>query len=65
MAKKNKLTIEEVAAIVDGEGLDYAIEAYMSAERIEDDNLRDWWIRAETALSEIRAILAPYSESGE
>lgn len=55
-------SIEDVADIVSSEGLDYAILHYMSSEEIEDEALSSLWEQAKTVLSEINAILEPYSE---
>jgi len=58
----DKHSIEEVAQIVDCEDLGYAIEAYLGAERIEDEELANLWKTAAGILQRIREILAPYSE---
>lgn len=55
------LTNEQVASIVDSEGLDYAILHYMKAENIKDDELRSAWNKAHGALNEIQSILEPYA----
>jgi hypothetical protein len=54
-------TIEQVANIVDSNGLDYAIMHYMKAESIKDDELRSAWNKAHGALSEIERILEPFA----
>lgn len=37
----SKYTMEEVKAIMINEGLDYAIDGWMTLENIEDDELRE------------------------
>jgi len=37
----SKYTMEEVKAIMKNEGLDYAIDGWMTLENIEDDELRE------------------------
>lgn len=59
MADKSKMTNEEVAAVVDSEGLGYAIEHYMSADSIEDPVLAARWCAAKEALSAVRDCLMP------
>ena len=36
-----KYTMEEVRAVMINEGLDYAIDGWMTTENIEDDELRE------------------------
>jgi hypothetical protein len=55
MSDKN--TINDVANIVDSEGLGYAIQSYLSAENIEDEELRTMWEDAATLLNNIEAYL--------
>jgi hypothetical protein len=57
-----KKTIEEVAHIVEREGLDYAIQSYMSYESIEDEELSNLWKEADILLNKIEFILEPYYE---
>ncbi|MEI2465168.1 hypothetical protein [Niallia taxi] len=60
MAKK--YSIQDVADIVDSEGLGYAITGYLSSANIEDDNLRELWIKAAEVLDKIEKTLEPYTE---
>jgi hypothetical protein len=53
----DKKTLKEVAKIVDSEGLGYAIEDYMDADRIEDPKLRAEWRRAKQSIDKIREML--------
>lgn len=55
------LTNEQIANIVDSNGLDYAIMHYMKAENIKDDELRSAWNSARAALIEIERILEPFA----
>ena len=47
------MTNEEVADIVEQEGLGYAIQFYLDSDKIEDANLRDKWEQAKELLDEI------------
>jgi hypothetical protein len=55
-----KKTNEQVAAVVENEGLDYAITSYMSASTIEDPELADLWSQAADILGQIEDKLSPY-----
>jgi hypothetical protein len=57
MASTGKLSISEVADIVECEGLGYAISDYMAADQIGDPRLRDLWELAAGILAEIEAII--------
>jgi hypothetical protein len=48
-----KYSIEQVADIVESEGLGYAIQHYMSADSIEDEDLARLWRIAKEALDQI------------
>jgi hypothetical protein len=52
-----KYTVEEVAEIVQSEGLGYAVQNFLSASRIEDPELADKWRRARQLLDEIEDYL--------
>ena len=52
-----KMSIREVADLVENEGIGYAIECYLGADEIEDENLRDKWRRVGVLIGEIREIL--------
>src|SRR5574343_658715 len=54
-----KLSIEQVAEIVDCEGLDYAIQHYMGPDSIADPNLAMLWADARETLAAIEKILYP------
>ena len=56
----DKLTIEEVADIVEGEGLGYAVTDYMNSDSIEDEELAKLWEEASIAMRKIQEILEPY-----
>ena len=51
------MTLEDVAHIVDAEGLGYAIESYMSGDQIDDPVLKEKWNQAAKLLQEIRSML--------
>jgi hypothetical protein len=55
------MTIEQVASVVDSNGLDYAILHYMKPESIKDDELRSVWNKAHAALKDIERILEPFA----
>lgn len=52
-----KYSVKDVAYIVDSEGLGYAIMHYLSADRIEDPELRRMWGDAGVLLTKIKAYL--------
>lgn len=54
---KKKYSIEQVADIVNSEGLGYAVQHYMSADQIADPELKKQWGNAKVALSIIEMIL--------
>lgn len=51
------LTNLDVATIVEQEGLDYAITAYINSNAIEDKKLATLWQKAAEILNEIENIL--------
>ena len=53
----DKYTVEQVADIVEMEGLGYAIEGYLGAENIEDLELAARWHTAQEAMKRIREII--------
>lgn len=57
MSAEPLLTIEEVAVIVENEGIGYAVTGYLSADRIEDPDLRRMWETAREALEAISSIV--------
>lgn len=58
----NKYTIEGVDMVIDDEGLDYAIQHYISSDNIADPELRKLWQRAKNALAEIESYIAEHLE---
>lgn len=61
-----KYTTEQVAGIVDCEGLGYAVTDYLGADSIEDPELARLWRQAKEALDEINEILEEaYPDGGE
>lgn len=61
----SKYTIADVADIVESEGLGYAVMDYMSAEKIEDEDLARLWRIAKEALDGIDAILDGANETDD
>ena len=55
MARKK--TSEQVAQIVESEGLGYAIQSYLSPNEIKDKELADLWREAAEIMNEIEAYL--------
>ena len=53
---KNRTT-EEVGNIVKSEGLGYAIQNYLGAEKIQDKELSKLWKEAELALNAVEKFL--------
>lgn len=56
----NKISVEDVASIVEVEGLGYAIGEYIDAEGIDDKALAELWGEAQNALDEVKEYLTPY-----
>lgn len=52
-----KYTIEEVVDRVNLEGLDYAIQHYLSDDKIDDPKLAHMWSNAKAILNEIENYL--------
>ena len=48
---------DEVADIIENEGLGYAIESYLGYKDIDDPKLAKAWKQAEDAISKIQKIL--------
>jgi uncharacterized protein YgfB (UPF0149 family) len=57
MAKEKKMSLEEVAAKVEWEGLGYAVQHYMTGDSIADPHLAELWDQAKELLDEIDGIL--------
>lgn len=57
MPTEKLLSDDDVAAVVEAEGLGYAVQHYMSADRIANPKLRGLWKRAADALDAIDKIL--------
>lgn len=57
-----KYTVDEVSSIVENEGLGYAVQDYMSSERIEDPKLAKLWEEAKYALDKIDFYLENHTE---
>lgn len=56
----SKVTKEELAQIVDSEGLGYAVQHYLSADKIEDEELSRLWKEAGELLNKIDNILEDF-----
>jgi hypothetical protein len=54
---KQKHSVSEIAGIIENEGLGYAIQSYISASSIKDEDLADMWARATELLNEIEAYV--------
>ncbi len=52
-----KLSIEDVFDVIEKEGFGYAIQCYLSADRIEDERLKQLWSEAKERLDEIERII--------
>lgn len=57
MDDEGKLSNQEVAEVVECEGLGYAIQHYLSADRIEDEDLAELWAEAAALLDDISGRL--------
>ena len=62
MTRDKKLSIEEVADIINSEGLGYAVHGYLDADQIEDPELAKLWREADAALCAISDICEEYLE---
>jgi len=49
-----KYTMEEVRAVMINEGLDYAIDGWMTTENIEDDELRELCMQFKNVRQQIK-----------
>lgn len=63
MSTEEKYSIEQVADAVEGEGLGYALQTYLSADKIEDEDLARLWRIAKEAPDGIDAILNGANET--
>jgi hypothetical protein len=61
----DKWTNEQIASKVESEGLGYMIEAYLSHDSIEDDDLAMMWKDAAELLSEIQNHLEPFMNNDD
>lgn len=52
-----KVTLEEVAQIIDSEGIGYAITGYLTYDKIADPRLAELWLQAQQVLAEIEEML--------
>jgi hypothetical protein len=62
MAQEKNYEVNDVAGIVEQEGLGYAVQHYLSAERIQDAKLADLWGRAKGLLNEIETYLEEHAD---
>jgi len=53
-------TKEQIAEIVENEGLGYTFTHYLDPKQIEDEELRELGIQAQTALRKIESILEEF-----
>lgn len=61
----SKLTIDQVASIVDSEGLGYAVQCHTSADRIADPQLAKLWREAKVALTALNNFLEQHAAAEE
>ena len=61
MQSVRKKSLQEVADIVEIEGLGYAVQSYLSADSIKDPEVSRLWHQAKTALDAIAARLQKVS----
>lgn len=54
---------EEVFALIENEGIGYAIQDYLSADKIADEELAQMWSEAKQLLSAIEDYLNDYTPS--
>ena len=60
-----KWTNEEIAMKVQSEGLDYMIQHYLSADKIEDEWLAEKWKQCKQLLNEIQDYLNQFIDEDE
>lgn len=60
---KRKVSVSEIASIIESEGLGYAIEGYISSDQIADSDLADMWERAAAVLAEITDYVEENADS--
>jgi hypothetical protein len=65
MPRKHLKSNAEVAAIIESEGLGYAIQCYMSADSIEDKVLATYWEEAKEVLDKIEEYLEEFSDEAQ
>jgi hypothetical protein len=58
----NKYTVEQVAEIIESEGLGYAIQEYTPANRIEDPILAGLWAQAQDALDAVEKYVGDHAD---
>lgn len=58
------MTNQEIANIVDSEGLGYVILDYLSSDEIDDPVLKEKWKQAENILTDIQNMLPEPSDEG-
>lgn len=59
-----KMTVEEVASVVDREGLGYALTNYMNADSIADSMLAQAWTQAQQAMARVKDLLDTLDDEG-
>ena len=54
---KRDMEIDDVAAVVNSEGIGYAIQNYLNSKRIANKELREEWQKAYAAIIKIKELL--------
>jgi len=54
---EEKYSNESLSYIVEHEGLDYAVTGYVTAEKIEDPEIRALWIKARDIMYNLEKLL--------
>lgn len=60
-----KWSTEDIAWKAENEGLEYMITDYLSADSIEDEELKSLWKQVNEAIDRIKEILRPYNSNEE
>lgn len=60
LVKEAKMSMQDIADVVENEGLGYAIKSYLSWKSIEDKQLAKLWKAAGDVMNKIESILSPY-----
>jgi len=64
MAKARGISLEEVASVIEVEGLGYAVQIYLDGNKIEDKDLGKMWNDAKELLNQIEQYVMDNAVGG-